>query len=864
MWHVAAVVVLAGDLVATAVLLANRSLPQEVVVGYTDVPDGVLIGTALLALGSVLALLFTRRLRRWSGQAVRTVWWLLAWGALGSLLSTFCVLFPAAGHVIPLVVVDRRAFIEWSSVASAGLVVLYGVLVLAVILWRNRVARWIAAAAAMFGLGYADPWTYGLIVPVVGAALVAITWWNPRHLGATVTRFWAHRRLVGVRAGATGRSAALTLALSLVVAPLAFSIAGGVVANLPSRVELTGYASLGTPLVHATVTVYPIDANGQRGPALAVGKTNLDGYYRISVARGSDEPLLAVTTGGTYVDVVSKRPERTQRGDSLESVFSGGDNESSLNPLTTIATRRVLVLVHAGKPVDLSTMVAFNAVAHEFDLPSITDLYPATIDVAGYDQPVDPSYADRELGLILAGFDDEADGLHVSSFDLTQAIGTDLSDGNLNGRDGDTPVRLPGSRAFLPKNVLTSRLQRDIRDVADSPENLTDVGAPVISPLPCTIYVLLGELYVATPMAINFIDGQWGQAAFSAVDGQRPFTCRVTSGTLDPPFTLLSNCRLIYNGRPIVVGDSPAYHSFPFSVTITDASHPRKSAVVGNVRITVLHTPPTIRTQNATCPGPGLPCPIQQIATASGGVAPYTFDKGFGTVGTGLPFGFQVLTYNDGTIHGYFGDLEGTRGMLRLHLSRGFPNSPQSGTYTFQVCVTDSIGASACGWSRVTVKSPNTGPPTSPWDGSYGMTFHWLCYPGTVPSNVADPNCSMLENQFTTALTVSGGQLQALGGGTVAISASGAASYSYPFTDASGYTATLIAHLTFQRHPGAATTVSGTYSITAPASWSGYTLINSAYCQSYDEEFGSYPAWCYVSGSQSGTVTVTATVSGHD
>jgi len=99
---------------------------------------------------------------------------------------------------------------------------------------------------------------------------------------------------------------------------------------------------------------------------------------------------------------------------------------------------------------------------------------------------VTPSVESRQLGLILAGLDQEANTLGASDFALTDALATDLSDGNLDGQDGGTPILINQSTP-LPPDATTTNLQNAMNTFAGSTNNQTNAPPPQVSPTPTSI-----------------------------------------------------------------------------------------------------------------------------------------------------------------------------------------------------------------------------------------------------------------------------------------------------------------------------------------------------------------------------------------
>jgi hypothetical protein len=577
-----------------------------------------------------------------------------------------------------------------------------------------------------------------------------------------------------------------------------------------THVALSGYAAVSTPLSHAQVKVYRLAATGRTGALLATTVTDANGHYATTVSRRPTDALLLVTSGGSYVDEMSNQPVAAAPGNSLRTILAPGVSSSSLTPLSSMATAGALGLAARHVPLGPSVAVSFAAVARQFNLPTVTDIYPAVADIPPSQQPVVPTFTSRQLGLVLAGLNVEAASDGVTAFALSDAISLDLTDGNMDGHNGTAPVlmtpvpitnatplptngangtALPTNAAnatplptnaangtALPTNATTAVLQTAINSFAGSSANKTGVPAPQISPDPCTVTVDINSLYVTTSSGPTFRDGTPGVGHITAVNASGSFHCTLSAGSLGPQFSLSPDCTIAYNGSPIV-GAGTAVVSSPFTVVLTDSSTPPKSVTIADLRITVVHPPPTVNLRMATaaCPPGPASCPPQEVATATG-VAPFTFEA------TGLPPGLRVVTSAQGPpATGSFGALEGSEAWLISYPSQTFPNQPLPGSYHYELCVVDATGFQGCAAPAPSVVVSVS--PTQWTMTAFGLHFPGTCQPGGACTFRYDTTTYGLATHLTITLAFSGQQVTLTGSYTgggniagVAISAGGSVS----------------------------------------------------------------------------------------
>ncbi|MCX6777570.1 MAG: hypothetical protein NT157_01665 [Candidatus Micrarchaeota archaeon] len=210
-----------------------------------------------------------------------------------------------------------------------------------------------------------------------------------------------------------------------------------------------------------------------------------------------------------------------------------------------------------------------------------------------------------------------------------------------------------------------------------------------------------GNLTITPNTLPKWISGRAGSADLAPMvsKGTPPYSCSLTAGSVLPNGLVLdSNCTI--SGTHTLAPGTPEELSPPFTVRVSDSSQPQLFAEVKLAIITVVEKPELIPVDGACTAGQYC---RTQVARAQGGTPEYVFSSGSFADGA-PPMGMSV----------------GTDGFLV-----GTPKD--EGTFTFSVCVADSVRASDCGDSHVIVSpAPENQTPaggcTSPYDGVWSGT----------------------------------------------------------------------------------------------------------------------------------------------
>ena len=146
---------------------------------------------------------------------------------------------------------------------------------------------------------------------------------------------------------------------------------------------------------------------------------------------------------------------------------------------------------------------------------------------------------------------------------------------------------------------------------------------------------------------------------------------------VDPAGQILS-----VNTIPLLPSDTTAIISAPFTLVVTDSAKPPATSEM-TLTITILKKPPVINTYTASCPKINENCEVT-VADATGGASPYYFKLGSFLTGA-QPMGMTLKTGSSGAV------LSG--------------KPAKEGTYRFDTCVIDSLGAQDCKHATVMVGS---------------------------------------------------------------------------------------------------------------------------------------------------------------
>ncbi len=247
---------------------------------------------------------------------------------------------------------------------------------------------------------------------------------------------------------------------------------------------------------------------------------------------------------------------------------------------------------------------------------------------------------------------------------------------------------------------------------------VTDSGnPPVVGSGPVTITINPAPLAITTGTLPNGTVGVAYSSTIGVSGGTAPYSCTITSGTLQAGLTLGANC--LVSGTPTVAS------TVSLMVKATDSENPAVSTT-GPVSLTINPAPATLTIGNPPVGTVGVvynnPIPI------SGGTGPYTCHLTGGSVPAGLTLNNCLLT--------------------------GTPIT--GGPITFTIGVVDSSNPPVIGSGPVTVTINNPSPIltlSNPPTATVGTP-----YTGTIPvaGGTAPYTCSLVSGTVPAGLTLTG------------------------------------------------------------------------------------------------------------
>lgn len=454
------------------------------------------------------------------------------------------------------------------------------------------------------------------------------------------------------------------------------------------------------PVSGATVTFYWLNTDGAKGTVLATATTAADGTVSANLYPAPvNFPFLVEVTGGSYIDEVTGATLFLSSSHRLTVMLPGGTTRFVVSVLTNMAAERAVELVAGGAPLASAIEAANAGVAQQYCLVDIISTFPARVtDASGIPET---TLDERCYGLVLGGFSELANGLDVDPMELADKLAEDASDGTLDGNGPAGPITMPrkdNTQGPLPPDAGVGGMNGATTTFSGSGDNASGVNPPRTNPNPNHIGGD-GIFYIETTAVPAWISMRNGTFALRVAGGATPFTWSVVPPGAQPAWMTVSADGTLSGTPPLTAN---VRIELPFKVRVTDANGIQREMTIV---IWVVPPPPTITTINATG-YTGMPF-SQTIATASGGIP--------GILG----YRFSRLTYAEALPPGL--NLN-SNGVLS-----GTPTTP--GTYTFTVCVVDSVGFQSCAPVTVTIMTINPGPPggscTSCYDGTYTIACNY-------------------------------------------------------------------------------------------------------------------------------------------
>ncbi|MDD1749214.1 MAG: hypothetical protein LUO89_04995 [Methanothrix sp.] len=443
---------------------------------------------------------------------------------------------------------------------------------------------------------------------------------------------------------------------------------------------LTGSVVKG-PVSGATVNLFALNSDGTKGALIGNANTDSHGNFTVNLTATPQGPILAESSGGSYLNEISGVTETLSSADILTAVLPAGTTMAAVTPLTHMAATRARVLAAAGMPIATAVNAANIGVAQQYQLMDIIGTLPVAINDAT--QMATALLEQRRYGLVLAGITKVAADLNVRPIDLAQAFATDMEDGILDGL-GEDPIPIPtisGPIIYMPPGTAIQTVQGAINLLISSGINVTNLTGMSISLVPVNINPFLVPFFITSTALPAWTEGQNSTATINA---SAPCTWTIPPGSvlpdwvaLDAPAGLSLNATLV-GTPPLLSGGLTSSISAPFVVQCQNAA----GAVYAiQWTVTIVKAPPITIPIPAACIA-GAQGVVLPVVTAQGGVPPYYFKSPSFMYGA-PPLGMSV--WLDGTLRGTCPSV--------------------AGLYTFPAAAVDSIGADPLAQVTLTVTS---------------------------------------------------------------------------------------------------------------------------------------------------------------
>jgi hypothetical protein len=280
----------------------------------------------------------------------------------------------------------------------------------------------------------------------------------------------------------------------LLAAALLLSACGGGGADAPAQDSVgkravTGQIAKG-PLVGATVEFFNLDAGGTAVGA-PVASAITDDQGRVTAALpASDEPLLAISSGGSYVDESDETTGPGRRritlaaDESFEGIVAPGAESFSMTPYSMALLLRARRLASgANFPIVYEAIVEQAIAAYGFDPTTVQPGDPLAPNLAG-----DPAAVQYAMLLGGAAYAINAIALNAGvlpTYEIVLTFIQDLSDGKLDGQIEGVPLTVKG-KAVDTAIDLSAETQRFLNNnfAAYQDTDLAEIDEDLLSQPP--------------------------------------------------------------------------------------------------------------------------------------------------------------------------------------------------------------------------------------------------------------------------------------------------------------------------------------------------------------------------------------------
>ncbi len=468
-----------------------------------------------------------------------------------------------------------------------------------------------------------------------------------------------------------GTLAVYVLAILLVAGALIYVF--GDMLGTPQYLYVTVFVT--NPVGNATVNAYALDKDGARGELLAgPAQTDENGSAALRFGKKADY-VLVTSAGGYYQDTPMPAGSKDagtrflvqlSDQDMISAVTAANSSDVSVTPFSDMAASLATSSMRKGAAVGRAVDMANAALSQAYGIRSVVETTPAAAD--DENTILLSARRQRQYGVLLDGFTQEAHERGARPVDLMRAFSKDWSDGTVDGMQDGLPVffNASGKAARLSPTAGRDDLQGSIDRFMrsdDYPGGLPDFS---ISSVPVCANP---DFYIATTNLPAWWNDEAGWYSMMAEGGMPPYMWKLKEGSALPSGFELSGDGNISGTGHLQTG-SVASVSPPFVVEVTDSSSP-KYVCDAELRIPISEKPPTLEPRTITCKQ-AEECSADLAPMVSGGVPPYHFISASPDRGD-YPLGLSV---------GIDGKLSGKPSL--------------SGAFAIGVCVIDLVGNGDC------------------------------------------------------------------------------------------------------------------------------------------------------------------------
>lgn len=384
-----------------------------------------------------------------------------------------------------------------------------------------------------------------------------------------------------------GKVKLILTAFPVFLAVILSGCGGGGGGSTPASVATISGVVVKGPVSGATVTFFSLNVDGSKATQLGTTTTDASGNYTITLTPAPATPLLAETSGGTYVDEVTNATVMLSATDKLSVALPVGAARAAITPLTDIAAARAQSLAAGGIPLATAIESSNIGVASQYGIADIVTILPPAAN--NESSAATATRDEKNYALVLAGIAQQANVMGVRVIDLAKALAEDAKDGILDGKNGVTAINIPtinGGSLTLPSTAGTADIQTAINAFISSINNKTNITQVRISSTPVNIGVNTASMpYPSMSVLPAAVSGNAYTAILTAKGGTPPYTCALKAeSTMPQGFSLAPSTCQITGTATIATYLRGAV--FP-SITLTDSAMPANSVDFAPLYLTI-------------------------------------------------------------------------------------------------------------------------------------------------------------------------------------------------------------------------------------------------------------------------------------